>query len=215
MTKSTPSSLPIYLAGLGAATVLASTSNAAVVMLDVSSIFGKNNGGVSPGDPYGERFALSSTSGGLEVNFQLWDSRYIGIQGVHGTGIAVAYNPQTYNMVNPKAFGIGTIIDSSSIFTGDIQKTAFYYQSDGLSASSLGAGSYLGFVTTISSNNYYGWLEVTWDADMQIFQILSGAYESQANMGIEAGAIPEPSSLALLAAGAAGVATLRRRKKAA
>jgi hypothetical protein len=44
--------------------------------------------------------------------------------------------------------------------------------------------------------------------------IISISYETQQNVGIVTPALPEPGSLALLAAGAAGVLAMRRRKQA-
>ena len=68
----------------------------------------------------------------------------------------------------------------------------------------------------------YGWLEVTWDPTTKEFEILSGAYESDAGVAIAAGdtggggvsAIPETSSVLGLAGLVAGSAFLRRRKAA-
>jgi hypothetical protein len=45
--------------------------------------------------------------------------------------------------------------------------------------------------------------------------VISITYETQQNLGVVTPALPEPGSLALLAAGAAGVLALRRRKQAA
>ena len=216
MTKHNLPSLQIYLAGLGAATLLATTSNAAVVMMDVSSISGNSS----------ERFTttrtdvnLSSlTAGGLTGSLTIWnggwfaDGEYIGLNA--GSGTEIAFNGA---VTSPKAFRVGEMIDGNSSFTNDHSSSLFfyrYYYSSASAAPSWGEGSYLGFVSNSDGDNYYGWLEVTWDQGTKTFQILSGAYESEANLGILVG-IPEPSSLALLAAGAAGVAALRRRKKAA
>jgi hypothetical protein len=66
-----------------------------------------------------------------------------------------------------------------------------------------------------SNNNLFGWIRIT-GGPTQGFPatIVDWAYESS-GAGIVAGAVPEPSSLALgcLAAGAAGVAAWRNRKK--
>lgn len=45
------------------------------------------------------------------------------------------------------------------------------------------------------------------------FTLYSFAYEDVAGQGIAAGAVPEPSTLALLLAGAAGVGAMMRRRK--
>jgi hypothetical protein len=65
---------------------------------------------------------------------------------------------------------------------------------------------------------YYGWASMTVDlsAPGSGFKITEAFYQSTPNTPINVGqvaAVPEPSSLALLAAGAAGVAAWRARKK--
>ena len=71
----------------------------------------------------------------------------------------------------------------------------------------------MGFLT---SQGNYGWLEVTWTASSDQFQILSGAYENQVGVAILAGAVPvpEPSTCAMAYAGLAcgGYSMFRRRR---
>jgi len=213
--------LQAYLAGLGTATLLATTSNAAIVTMDVSSISGDNGG--ATGASYGLQVSLSTlTNGGLEGNLFLWDLHNgwmddVGISGGRLTSddpyVKIAY---TGGKTSPKAFHDGDFVDENSQFTDDRALSSFWFQySTNDYAESWGAGNYIGFFTDDGTDKHYGWLEVTWDRDTQIFHILSGAYESEANVGIPITPVPEPSSLALLAAGAAGVAALRCRKKAA
>lgn len=207
--------LQAYLAGLGTATVLATTSNAAIISLDVSSISGDNGGSTVEQLPV---YLSTLTDGALEGRLTLWNLHNsvfdaVGISGVSGAKIAY-----TGGKTSPKVFHSGDFVDENSLFTDNNSYSTFQFRYDPGSlyqTPDWSPGSYMGFVVEDGEDKHYGWLEVTWDGDAEIFQILSGAYESEANLGIPITPIPEPSSLALLAAGAAGVAALRRRKKAA
>ena len=78
-----------------------------------------------------------------------------------------------------------------------------------------GGSGFLGFTVDVESlggTEYrYGWIAVDWDAETFELTIDGFAYETDAGVGIEAGAIPAPAALGLfgLAAGAAGI----RRKR--
>ena len=81
---------------------------------------------------------------------------------------------------------------------------------------------YFGFRFAFGNNAndyYYGWASVTIDilGGGYGFKISEAFYQSTPNTGINAGAVPvavpEPSSMALLATGAAGVTAWRARRK--
>ena len=94
---------------------------------------------------------------------------------------------------------------SSGAFTGDGYG---FWTADGSSA-------YMGFSFDLESDGstVFGWAEIV-RIDAKNGRLLGWAYEDSGE-SIRAGAIiPEPSSLALLALGAAGIAPWRRRKKA-
>jgi hypothetical protein len=78
----------------------------------------------------------------------------------------------------------------------------------------LGTRGYAGVVFDIPGGSpHFGYLDLAMAADRSSLTLYGGAYQSQANTPIRAGAVPEPASLALLAGGAAGLAAWRRRCK--
>lgn len=85
-----------------------------------------------------------------------------------------------------------------------------------------GVTGYFGFrfaFANVANQYYYGWASLTIDelAPGQGFRIGEAFYQTTPNQPITLGAVPvpvpEPSSMALLAAGAAGVAAWRARRK--
>ena len=75
-------------------------------------------------------------------------------------------------------------------------------------------GKFLGlrFQIPADGSTHYGWARVSVADDLSM-TLTDWAYESTADVGIIAGAVPEPASLGLLALGAAGVVALRRGRK--
>lgn len=80
-----------------------------------------------------------------------------------------------------------------------------------------GDRGFLGLQLIVGSDTFFGWADVTLNnldgTGAGAFTLHGYAYDNIAGTPIEAGAVPEPSSIALLAAGAAGVLALKRRRK--
>ena len=74
--------------------------------------------------------------------------------------------------------------------------------------------TYLGFKFDLGSGDQYGWIGVVMDPTDHTLDPFAWGYETDPGVPIVAG-VPEPGSLALLAIGAAGLSTRRRRRQLA
>lgn len=118
-------------------------------------------------------------------------------------------------------FAFGESIGPSALLpTGYAQSFLgeFPYKQSGYFYSGAPFTGFLGVRFTLSGNTHYGWVDVETDPGGQTaatITIKALAYEDTPNTPILAGVtVPEPSSLALLAAGAGALAMNRKRKAA-
>lgn len=114
------------------------------------------------------------------------------------------------------ALAAGAIIDSTTAgpsFTGSMA----YGAANPNAQFNNVTDAYIGLSFPAGGNTYYGWVRVDVNNAAKTFLVKDWAYESEAGLGIKAGAglVPEPATLGLLACGAAGIAAIRRKRTAA
>lgn len=93
--------------------------------------------------------------------------------------------------------------------------TGKFSEDDG-SDNIIGKDGYMGFSIGDSDETLYGWIHILIDPDLQSITLDSWAYEDSGEsitVGQMSPEVPLPSSLLLLATGAAGLAGFRKRKR--
>jgi hypothetical protein len=206
--KQNSNRLAAYLAtGIGAGLVATPAADAAIVNIDLTST-GFNllgvNAGVSPGSSTSKNHFPILNGGTI----QAFNMNGFAPKGLYGAG-GLSFASGSSN-ASPVKFTLYQSIDSSANWNSGMSNV---FSIGGTESPDFASGSYMGF-KTLQGN--YGWLSVTWAGATDTFQIYSGAYESTAGVAIAAGAtaaVPEPSTIALLALGAVGVALNRRQAK--
>lgn len=141
-------------------------------------------------------------------NFNFFGGPYQGAGAVFAPGKLVGF---TSGFAYVSALAAGAVIDSS---TANIAGGSMAYGASNPNAQFNNVtDAYVGLGFPAGANFYYGWVRVDVNNAAKTLLIKDWAYETQSNVGISAGAVPEPGALGLLAAGAAGVVALRRRRK--
>lgn len=113
------------------------------------------------------------------------------------------------------ALGPGSIVDAATTSGGPFQASMAYGGNNPNAEFNDVEGAFIGLAFPINATTHYGWVRVDVDNAAGTFNIVDWAYEDQPGVGITTPAVPEPGTLGLLAAGAAGLAALRRRRSAA
>jgi PEP-CTERM motif len=106
---------------------------------------------------------------------------------------------------------------ASYAFLQNAYPGGYFDPGEGLGDWNPGDRGFLGLSLVVGGNTYFGWADVTLNnldgTGIGAFTLHSYAYENVADTSILAGAVPEPGTIALLVAGAAGVLALKRRQK--
>ena len=220
--KTPPPSLPTKIIRYATASCVlgklcATESRAEIVMINVGSGSGGFNINQVNGNVAAENFQIKNNfpitgAGQLYLFNQFGTSSITGLAGKSGLALGVT----AIANASIKKFSAGATIDGTTSFNTSQYFTAF--KSGSVTAANFTTSDYVGFQFGTLGNYNYGWLQTTWDGTN--FQINSGAYESTANVAIQAGAVavPEPGtltlgSLALLAGGGAAVRRYRKQRQ--
>ncbi len=204
-----------YLAtGLGASVLGTATTEAAVVNLNLGPT-GFNLQGINAGVTAGTyQLVFNFPFAGPDMSVYNGYNTTFGFGVGPGGGLGIAASaPQ-----RPTNFGPSTTVGNTATF--DTSPYTSVFRRGPSVSPDFGANSYLGFRATSGSNSYYGYMEVTWSATADQFELLSAAYESTPNTPIVTpAAVPEPSAIAAagvaaLALGAGAIRKARRCRKA-
>jgi hypothetical protein len=109
----------------------------------------------------------------------------------------------------PYPLAAGTSIDASGIYTRPGGGTNVGTQV------ALNAPNLFGFRFTNEDGGttHFGWVEVSFGATAGLRTITGYAFESTPGVGIQAGVVPEPATVAMMLAGLAGVGAAARRAR--
>ena len=155
----------------------------------------------------------------LLKNYVFGGGNYQGLYVNYFPGKVVGFNA---GLSYASALQAGDMIDSAATANGVFIASMAYGSNNpnaefnsvtnayiGLEFAGIGVGS-----VPEGAQTLFGWIRVSIDNDAGTFIVHDWAYNNVNGEGIQAGAVPAPGTLAFLAAGAAGLQTLRRRRNA-
>jgi hypothetical protein len=223
---------PVYAAAAGSALAMTTSASASII----SGVYPGSgpHGGVSVRPPAGGASSVKGLLFGLgEINIkaQSGSNNFGHFTNFSAEGILPLkiFEAGSYGQYAKNFAAGGHISSAAGVLAASGARIAKALFSTGGSVGSFQAGvpGYVGFALDQGAGNVnYGWLKLEFSFDPQttqgVLEALGFGYETTAGTAIAAGdtggtATPEPGTMALgiLAAGAAGVVALRRRRQAA
>ena len=204
-TKVNAKRLAAYsVAGVAALTSGTNTAEAEITVVESGVVVDGDNETFTGELTGGASFTLFQDQPGSVYFDVLGD---LDAKGLAGAGAGAIYG---YNLAS--GVNLSTVNFESNRFGANIASEG------GDSPFTIGESGFLGFSFDVGSGVQFGWAEITRQpGDVNPFTIERFAF-GDADEAVSVGqttAVPEPSSLGLLALGAVGVLSTRRRKKTA
>lgn len=173
---------------------------------------GEQNLGINQGNSLNLDLNLDLQGDVVLKNYVFFGGPYQGATVNFAPGKLVSFQAGPSNFWYVSNLAAGATIDSSTV-TNFFGSMAYGANNPNAQFNSANPGL-IGLSFPAGPDTYYGWIRVQINNASGTFNVVDWAYEDQPGVGILAGVVPEPSALGLLAAGAIGLASYRRRSQA-
>jgi hypothetical protein len=211
--------LAAYSAAAAATVATTGTANAAEVFHEIPDtpvsgdgiLFNMVDGAVTPAPAY-PGFLSYSTQGVFRIG-QYYFPSFPGIYGPAGDTEAGFVGPGGFvaSYFYPDVLSVSERIGNRKPFGAATYYNASYGNDGWLSNFPTDAGRYVGLKFSLGTDVHFGWARLSGAGE----DMTLDAFGYNDAAGVPSHITPEPSSMALLAMGAAGLGTWRRRKPAA